>query len=47
MMLSKIPNAAPYVKIHETDRAVYLVRPFMASNLYDRIRQVRLTHSFI
>ncbi|RKP06806.1 armadillo-type protein, partial [Thamnocephalis sphaerospora] len=36
-LVINVPNAAPYVRVHETDRAVYLVRPFIASNLYDRI----------
>ncbi|KAI8056579.1 hypothetical protein BDF22DRAFT_666984 [Syncephalis plumigaleata] len=32
-----IPNVAAYVRIVETDRAVYLVRPYITSSLYDRI----------
>ncbi|KAJ3204131.1 Serine/threonine-protein kinase, partial [Entophlyctis luteolus] len=37
-ILVHIPNAFPYLKAIETARAGYLVRQFLYSNLYDRIR---------
>ncbi|ORY85696.1 hypothetical protein BCR37DRAFT_377405 [Protomyces lactucae-debilis] len=36
-LLMQIPNALSYQRFKETDRAVYLVRQHIASNLYDRI----------
>ncbi|CCG81606.1 putative Protein kinase [Taphrina deformans PYCC 5710] len=35
--LLDIPNALSYQRLQETDRAVYLVRQYIASNLYDRV----------
>ncbi|KAJ3185754.1 Serine/threonine-protein kinase [Gaertneriomyces sp. JEL0708] len=36
-VLSSIPNAFPYQRILETDRAAYMLRQYLYSNLYDRI----------
>ncbi|KAJ3210567.1 Serine/threonine-protein kinase [Dinochytrium kinnereticum] len=36
-VLKTIPNALPYTKIFETERAGYMVRQFIYCNLYDRI----------
>ncbi|RKO92149.1 hypothetical protein BDK51DRAFT_20317 [Blyttiomyces helicus] len=36
-ILLEIPNAFPYQRIIETDRAGYMVRQYFYSNLYDRI----------
>ncbi|KAJ3094258.1 Serine/threonine-protein kinase, partial [Phlyctochytrium planicorne] len=36
-ILQSIPNALPYAKIFETERAGYMVRQFINNNLYDRI----------
>ncbi|ODV63834.1 ubiquitin-binding serine/threonine protein kinase VPS15 [Ascoidea rubescens DSM 1968] len=36
-ILSNIPSAIPYTKIVETEKACYLLRPFLYSNLYDII----------
>ncbi|KAJ3140917.1 Serine/threonine-protein kinase, partial [Physocladia obscura] len=36
-LLIHIPNAFPYIKVIETQRAAYMVRQFLYSNLYDRI----------
>ncbi|CCH44110.1 phosphoinositide-3-kinase, regulatory subunit [Wickerhamomyces ciferrii] len=35
--LVDIPSVLPYLKIIETDRAGYLIRQFIKSNIYDRI----------
>lgn len=35
--LLSIPNSLSYQRLQETDRAVYLVRQYIASNLYDRV----------
>lgn len=37
-ILNKIPNAIPYDRVIETDRAGYLARQYFKANLYDRIR---------
>ncbi|KAI8905706.1 hypothetical protein DFJ77DRAFT_435262 [Powellomyces hirtus] len=36
-LLLEVPNAFPYQRILETDRAAYLIRQHLYSNLYDRI----------
>lgn len=36
--LADIPNAISYQRIVETDRAGYMVRQYLYSSLYDRIR---------
>lgn len=37
MELMDVPNVLPYQSVQETERAVYLLRQYMANNLYDRI----------
>ncbi|ORZ39930.1 hypothetical protein BCR44DRAFT_1458058 [Catenaria anguillulae PL171] len=37
MTLKSLPGVCPYSRIIETERAVFLVRPYYHSNLYDRI----------
>ncbi|CDK29387.1 unnamed protein product [Kuraishia capsulata CBS 1993] len=37
LTLSDVPNALSYEKIIDSSRAGYLIRPFIKSNLYDRI----------
>lgn len=39
-LLVDVPNALPYSRILETERAGYVLRPWAASSLYDRIRCV-------
>lgn len=39
-LLVDVPNALPYARILETERAGYVLRPWAASSLYDRIRWV-------
>ncbi|OAJ37211.1 hypothetical protein BDEG_21263 [Batrachochytrium dendrobatidis JEL423] len=41
--LQDIPNILPYQIISESDRAGYMIRQYIASNLYDRIRSVLQT----
>jgi phosphoinositide-3-kinase regulatory subunit 4 len=36
--LVDVPNVHPYQAIFESDKAAYLVRQYLASDLYDRIR---------
>lgn len=36
-LLMAVPNALSYQRLRETDRAVYLVRQYIASSLYDRV----------
>lgn len=36
--LKDVPNAFYFQRVKETDRASYLVRPYLYSSLYDRIR---------
>ena len=36
--LENVPNAFTYERVVETERAAYLVRPYLYSSLYDRIR---------
>ena len=36
--LAEVPNAFPYQRVFETDKAGYMVRQYFANNLYDRIR---------
>ncbi|KAJ3044348.1 Serine/threonine-protein kinase, partial [Rhizophlyctis rosea] len=36
-ILAEIPNAFPYQRVFETDKAGYMVRQYFANNLYDRI----------
>ncbi|BFZ58932.1 Serine/threonine-protein kinase [Savitreella phatthalungensis] len=36
-LLMTTPNALSYQRLKETDRAIYLVRQYVASNLYDRV----------
>lgn len=36
--LAGCPNALPYARAIETERAGYLIRQWAFSNLYDRIR---------
>ena len=36
--LVDVPNVHPYQAIFESEKAAYLVRQFLASDLYDRIR---------
>ena len=38
--LGDIPNAFPYVRCIETERAGYLIRQHLYGSLYDRIRYV-------
>lgn len=38
-------NLLPYPRVIETERAGYLIRQWVASNLYDRIRYDSLSHS--
>lgn len=45
-ILSDVENALPYARFLETDRAGYLVRQFIKTNLYDRIRYVQFHHIF-
>jgi phosphoinositide-3-kinase regulatory subunit 4 len=37
-LLADIPNIYTYQSFIETDKAGYIVRQWIASNLYDRIR---------
>lgn len=37
-LLQDLPNVLPYARILETERAGYVLRPWAASSLYDRIR---------
>lgn len=37
-VLTSVSNAFPYIQILETDRAGYLVRQYIKTNVYDRIR---------
>lgn len=36
--LADMPNVFPYQAFVETDKAGYIIRQWIASNLYDRIR---------
>lgn len=36
--LENLPNCLPYEEVRETEKSVYLVRPFVYMSLYDRIR---------
>jgi len=36
--LLDVPNAFPYVRCIETEKAGYLIRQFLYGSLYDRIR---------
>jgi hypothetical protein len=38
-----VPNALAYQRVVETDRAAYLVRQYLYSSLYDRIRLERIS----
>ena len=38
--LLEVPNAFPYQRIIETEKAGYLIRQYFFSSLYDRIRCV-------
>jgi hypothetical protein len=40
--LLDVPNAFPYVRCIETEKAGYLIRQFLYGSLYDRIRSVSL-----
>lgn len=40
--LADIPNVYTYQSFVETDKAGYLIRQWVASSLYDRIRYVLL-----
>lgn len=42
--LQDIPNVYTYQAFVETDKAGYLIRQWIASNLYDRIRYVPRNH---
>jgi phosphoinositide-3-kinase, regulatory subunit 4 len=35
---TEIPNASPYIRCIETEKAAYLVRQYLYGSLYDRIR---------
>ena len=41
--LADIPNVYTYQSFVETDKAGYLIRQWVASSLYDRIRCVSVT----
>lgn len=36
--LIDVPNILPYQTVVETEKAGYLIRQFLANDLYDRIR---------
>lgn len=42
-MLQDVPNVYPYQAFLETEKAGYLIRQWVASSLYDRIRCVLVT----
>lgn len=41
-VLQGMPNVLPYGEIIDTEAAAYLVRQWVANNLYDRIRYVAM-----
>lgn len=41
-LLDNVPNAFYFQRVMETDRAAYLVRQYLYSSLYDRIRYVSM-----
>ena len=45
--LSELPNIYSYQSFVETERAGYIIRQYVASNLYDRIRCVALLLLYI
>ena len=40
-LLTDVPNAFPYIRCIETEKAGYLIRQYLYGSLYDRIRYAR------
>jgi phosphoinositide-3-kinase regulatory subunit 4 len=42
--LVDVPNAFPYIHCLETEKGGYLIRQYLYSSLYDRIRCITLSY---